>query len=77
VVSFTPPAALPPGKQRQYPLDRRLSWPQNQSGHGDGVIPSPCHDSDPGSPARSPVPILTELSQLLSEIFSDINEHIS
>jgi hypothetical protein len=26
------PAALPPGKETQYPLDRRLSGPQSQSG---------------------------------------------
>jgi hypothetical protein len=28
------PAALPPGKEPQYPLDRRLGGPQSQSGHG-------------------------------------------
>jgi hypothetical protein len=26
------PAALPPGKQLRYPLDRRLGGPQSQSG---------------------------------------------
>jgi hypothetical protein len=28
------PAALPPGKELQYPLDRRLGGPQSRSGHG-------------------------------------------
>jgi hypothetical protein len=27
-------AALPPGKELLYPLDRRLDGPQNRSGHG-------------------------------------------
>jgi hypothetical protein len=27
-------AALPPGKEPLYPLDRRLGGPQNRSGHG-------------------------------------------
>jgi hypothetical protein len=29
------PAALPPGKEPQYPLDRRLGGLQSRSGHGD------------------------------------------
>jgi hypothetical protein len=28
------PAALPPGKDTRYPLDRRLGGPQSQSGRG-------------------------------------------
>jgi hypothetical protein len=28
------PAALPPGKEPRYPLDRRLSGPQSRSGRG-------------------------------------------
>jgi hypothetical protein len=28
------PAALSPGKEPRYPLDRRLGRPQSQSGHG-------------------------------------------
>jgi hypothetical protein len=28
-----PSRALPPGKRPRYPLDRRLGWPQNRSGH--------------------------------------------
>jgi hypothetical protein len=27
------PAALPPGKEHRYPLDRRLGGPQSRSGH--------------------------------------------
>jgi hypothetical protein len=29
------PAALPPGKEPQYPLDRWLGGPQSRSGRGD------------------------------------------
>jgi hypothetical protein len=32
VVSFTPQAALSPGKKLRYPLDRRLGVPQSRSG---------------------------------------------
>jgi hypothetical protein len=28
------PAAFPPGKESQYPFDRRLCVPQSRSGHG-------------------------------------------
>jgi hypothetical protein len=35
VVSARPGRALPPGKEPQYPLDRRLGGPQSQSGHRD------------------------------------------
>jgi hypothetical protein len=33
VVSFTPLLLYPRGKIPWYPLDRRLGWPRNQSGH--------------------------------------------
>jgi hypothetical protein len=32
--SASTPAALPPGKEPQYPLDRRLGGPQSHFGHG-------------------------------------------
>jgi hypothetical protein len=40
---FQTPAALPPGKEPQYPLDRGPSGPQSRSGPGDKEkrIPSP------------------------------------
>jgi hypothetical protein len=31
---FHAPAALPPGKEPRYPLDRRLGGPQSRSGRG-------------------------------------------
>jgi hypothetical protein len=31
---FHAPAALPPGKELRYPLDRRLGGPQSRSGRG-------------------------------------------
>jgi hypothetical protein len=38
------PAALPPGKEGPYPLDRRLGGPQSRSGRsgeGDKYLPLP------------------------------------
>jgi len=34
------PAALPPGKEPWYPLDRRLGGPQSRSGRGGVIIKS-------------------------------------
>jgi hypothetical protein len=34
------PAALPPGKERQYSLDRMLGGPQSRSGCGGEEIPN-------------------------------------
>ena len=31
MVNFTPPAALPPGKEPRYPLNRRLGGPHSRS----------------------------------------------
>jgi hypothetical protein len=56
-ISFTPRAALLPGKEPQYPLDRRLGGPQSRSGrHGEVKIldPTGTRNSDPsGRPAHS------------------------
>jgi hypothetical protein len=54
VVSFSPPAILPPGKSRRYPFYRRLVGPQSRS--GEVKICLPYRDSNsrpPGRPARS------------------------
>jgi len=58
-------------RQRQkspwYPLNRRLSGPQNQSGHSGEKIPiiAPAGELNSGCPAHSLVSILTRLPQLL------------
>jgi hypothetical protein len=44
------PAPLPPGKSPRYPLDR-LGGLQSHSGHGgEEKIPSPCRESNSGTP---------------------------
>jgi hypothetical protein len=49
-------AALPQGKSPFYPLDRRLSEPQNRSGRGgEEKIPSPRRESKPGTLIVQPV----------------------
>jgi hypothetical protein len=47
VVSFTSQVLYPWGKRPQYPLDRRLSRPQNWSGwHGEEKILNPARNSN-------------------------------
>jgi hypothetical protein len=55
--SFMPQQLYPRGKSPQYPLDRKLSGPQSQSGHG-GKEKNPCWESKPSCPACSLVNIL-------------------
>jgi hypothetical protein len=46
---FHAPAALPPGKDPWYLLDRRLGGPQSRSGRGgEGKIPSHIKDDAEG-----------------------------
>jgi hypothetical protein len=51
------PAALPPGKEPWYPLDRRLGGPQSCSGHGgeekNSQSPPRIEPQNPDCPARS------------------------
>jgi hypothetical protein len=50
------PAALPPGKEHRYPIDRRLGGPQSRSGRGDeekNSQPLPGLKPRSDSPARS------------------------
>jgi hypothetical protein len=67
VVRFTPQAALPPGKEPRYPLDRRLGGPQSRSGlcGGDKILSllGIEHRSSIPSPITTP----TELSRILEE----------
>jgi hypothetical protein len=64
------PVALPPGKSLQYPLDRRLSEPQNRSGRGGeeknflSIL-----RIEPRSFSHSLVTVLTELSGLIVKEF--------
>jgi hypothetical protein len=63
------PAALPPGKELLYPLDRRLGGPQSRPGRGGEKKNSPhcpCQESNPGRPARSLATIVTELSWIMN-----------
>jgi hypothetical protein len=59
VVSFTPLAALPQGKEPPQPLDRRLSGPQSRSGRGreekNSQPPLGVEPQNPDRLARSPV----------------------
>jgi hypothetical protein len=52
------PAALPPGKEPQFPLDRRLGGPKSRSGRGGeekNSQPQPgIEPKNPDRPARSP-----------------------
>jgi hypothetical protein len=61
------PAALPPGKESRYLLDRRLGGPQSRPGGGgqEKRNSAPVGDSNHGRPAHSLVTILAELSGLL------------
>jgi len=54
VVSFTAQTLYPQGKSPQYPLDRRLGWSQNRSGHGGGEekILGPRRESNPRTMSR-------------------------
>jgi hypothetical protein len=54
VVSFTPLPLYPRGKIPRYPLDRRLSGPQSQSGRCGEETILYCQESKSGRPARSP-----------------------
>jgi hypothetical protein len=51
------PAALPPGKEPWFPLDRRLGGPQSRSGRGgeekNSQPPSGIEPQNPSRPARS------------------------
>jgi hypothetical protein len=57
------PAALPPGKEPRYPLDRRLGGPQSRSGHGgeekNSQLPPGIEPCNPGRPAPILVAIPT------------------
>jgi hypothetical protein len=60
-------AALTPGKQSQYPLNRRLRGSQRRSGQGDekkNSLHCPHQELMPGSPVCSIVSILTELPRV-------------
>jgi len=48
------PAALPPGKERRHPLDRRLGGAQSHSGHGDEIF---------HAPEGTPTPIVQPVAQ--------------
>jgi hypothetical protein len=55
VVSFIPRSLHPPGKRLRYPLDRRLSGPQNRSArYGEDKNLIPAGNRNPGRPTRSP-----------------------
>jgi hypothetical protein len=50
------PAALLPGKEPRYPLDRRLGGPQSRSGHGGQEKNSqPRRESNPRTPIVQPI----------------------
>jgi hypothetical protein len=56
-VQLHAPATLPQGKSRWYPLDRRLSGPQNRSGHdGEEKNSQTRQESNPRTPIAQPVP---------------------
>jgi len=59
------PAALSPGKEHGFPLNKRLCWRQNRSRRYGEVSP-PRRDWNLLRPARSRVAIPTTLSRLLS-----------
>jgi hypothetical protein len=53
-------AALPPGKDPLYQMDRSLDEPQGSSGRGGKEENScPCRESNPGRPARNLVTVLS------------------
>jgi hypothetical protein len=70
MVSFTPPATLPPLKES--PVDRRLGGRQSRSGHGgeekNSQPPPGIEPSNPDRPVRNPVAIPTQLSRLITVI---------
>jgi hypothetical protein len=70
VVSFTTPAALPPGKETLVPLDRRLGGPQSQCGRGGEEKNSqPLPELEPPDhPAHSPKKELSFARQLSSDV---------
>jgi hypothetical protein len=62
------PAALPPKKEPQCPLDRRFGGPQSRSGRpGEDKIVDPTGTRTPTPRSSSPWPVAipTELSRLL------------
>jgi hypothetical protein len=64
--SASRPRRFTPGERAPVPLDRRLGGRQSQSGRcGVQEISCPCHESNPGLPARSP-----SLSQLTEMMYS-------
>jgi hypothetical protein len=79
---FHDPAALPPGKQPRYPLYRGLGGPQSWSGRykeENNLLPIPGIKSRLlGRPARSLVPIPTELIILifLTKFGTQTNRHM-
>jgi hypothetical protein len=67
------PAALPPGKNPQYPLDRRLGGSRASIDEvAKRKIPSPCRESNPNRPGRSQTSALDtgEVSALRSGCFT-------
>jgi len=68
VVSFTPRPLYSWGKNRRYPLNRKLGGSQSRSGrYGEERNPCLYRESNPGGPARSLVTVLTELPRLPKE----------
>jgi hypothetical protein len=68
VVSFHAPAALPPGKEPRYPLDRRVGGPQDRSGRCGEENNLSLLGIEPGSSSPYPVAIPTELSRSVSVV---------
>jgi hypothetical protein len=70
------PAALSPGKDRQYPLNRRLGGPQSLSGSGGEGKKKSLHFScpalNPGRPALSLFTVLNEPPRLLKPTRKEI-----
>jgi hypothetical protein len=64
------PAALPSGKEPQYPLNRRLGGPQSQSKRK--ILSLSLLELHPSHPAHSLVTILTELSAIFIEKKMDV-----
>jgi hypothetical protein len=72
------PAALLTGKERPYPLVRRLGEPQSRSGRGGEEKKNPYSwgESKTSHPARSQVTILTELQRIPALLVKKQSWHI-